>query len=276
MENSSTCSRAAVAVAFSPRLHAVLAEAWRFTQRLNMDLTVIHAGTRTDEKEESLNKAFQHLGIVNDISRVWREGDAVDSITAACKERVIDLLIAGALTREVGETSGRHYVGTVARGLLKRAPASLLLFTNPTVEAHAIKRIVMITDFSEQAAASFRALLTLAESEGSEVVHIACVSSPLTRAGGIARTREEEQDRLTRFAASAADSPVNVETRVIESTTGMGAVDFTLAVQADLLVVPARESTSGDAQLPQYMDWIAQVIPCNLWVMKTHEAALSE
>src|ERR1051326_4472042 len=84
----------AVALAFSPRLEGVLAEAKHLSSTLGASLLLIHVGTKTQTKEERLDKLMNKLGLDPDHVRViWMEGDPVNSILRLCKLNVVDLLI---------------------------------------------------------------------------------------------------------------------------------------------------------------------------------------
>jgi nucleotide-binding universal stress UspA family protein len=267
---ASNISRVALATAFSPRFLPGLAEGRRFAARLEAAFSIIHTGERTVEKETILAEAMEHLGIPPETQVLWRSGEPVEAIIHAAEEAGIHLLIAGALIRE-REVSGRIFVGSVARGLLQRGSCSLLLITKPQIELRRYRRIAMVTDFSEGARNAFRAALALAEQDEAECLHVIAIRSPFAAARlrieqGEAAT-DNRETLLEEFAGIAAGSPVMVERRVIESNTGIGAADFITSIEADLLVVPTAAS-QGPTLLPPQMDWVSQVIPCDLWVVK--------
>jgi nucleotide-binding universal stress UspA family protein len=262
----------AVACALSPRFRAVLAEAWRFAQHLQARFSLLHAGERTPEKEEEFRAASAALGLPPETVVHWADGEPANAIIQLAKEHRVDLLVAGALERAIGP----HFLGDVARELLHHLPCSLLLFTQPKEEPQPFRKIVVMTDYTGEAREALRVALHLAECEKVEALHVLSVFTPFTAAraklGGTpeepARHEHDEEALLDRFASMAADSPVPIDARVIHSTTGMGASDFTKTIEADLLVVPAAADAEGKTLLPAYMDWIKQVIPCNLWVVR--------
>ena len=265
-------SRFALATAFSPRFLPGLAAAWRFAARFQASFSIIHVGERSVEKETILAEAMQHLAIPLETPMIWRTGDPVDEIVQATGEESVELLVAGALIRGT-EVSGRHFLGTVARGLLQRGPCSLLLLTKPQVESHLYQRIAMVTDFTEGARNAFRAALALAERDQAECLHVIAIRSPFDRARGASAGKggamADRETLLDEFAEIAADSPVPIKPRVINSATGVSAANFISSVEADLLVVPTAAS-HGPTLLPPQMDWVSQVISCDLWVVKKH------
>lgn len=263
-------SHVTLATAFSPRFLAGLAEAWRFSRRYDAKFSIISNGEPTEEKETMLSQGLEQLGIPADTPLEWRTGDPVTSIIEGAEAVGTDLLVAGALIREY-EVSGRVFLGGVARGLLKRGSCSLLLITKPTVEPRQYKRIVMVTDFSEGARNAFRAALRIAGQDETEILHVIAIRSLLAEArkdmepGG--KDRPTGEVMLEEFLNIASESTVKVEPRIIESATGVAAVDFIEAVGANLLVVPTAHYSDGTL-LPPQMDWVTQVVPCDLWVVK--------
>jgi len=263
----------AVASALSPRFRAVLAEGWRFANRFGARFSIIHAAGYTPEREEQFREANEALGIPLNTPIIWKEGpDPAASIVEAAREHGVDLLVAGALERD----ARMHFLGGVARELMRRLHCSLLLFTHPEVEHHHFRRLVAITDYTEEARNAFRSALKLAEMEEAEILHVLSVFSPFAKARAIlkddgqpGRHEEEEEALLDEFVSTGAESPVTIDPRVIHSTTGMGASDFTKNVDADLLVVPASAHPEEGTLVPVYLDWVFKVIPCNLWVVKS-------
>ncbi len=247
-----------------------LAEAWRFSRRFDSKFSIISGGERTEEKESILAQALEHLGIPADTAMEWRSGDPVDAIIDGAEALGTDLLVAGALIREY-EVSGGLFLGGVAKGLLKRGSCSLLLITRPSMEPRQYKQIVMVTDFSEGARNAFRAALRIAEQDEAEHLHVVAIRSQLSEAlkdmepGG--KNRPTGEAMLEEFATIASETSVNVDPRIIESATGVAAADFIKSVEANLLVIPTAHYPDGTL-LPPRMDWVTQVIPCDLWVVK--------
>src|SRR5688500_6446139 len=131
----------AVAIAFSPRLEAVLAEAKRIAFVLESALILIHVGSRSASKEEKLEKLMVKLGMDSRQVRViWMEGSPVDTILKLCKLNIVDLLIIGAMQKENLLT---FYLGSVARTISRKAKCSVLLLTRPQVDASRPKKIIV-------------------------------------------------------------------------------------------------------------------------------------
>jgi nucleotide-binding universal stress UspA family protein len=264
--------RVAAAITISPRMVAVLAAAWHFAERLNAPLLVIHGGAPDAQKEAEFRDAMFQLEMPRETRIVWNEGEPTGAIVTAAEKEGVDLLIAGAL--EGKEVTSRSFLGAVARPLAEQARCSLLLLTRPQIGPNPFRRIVVITDYSDCAKTALKNALWLAEADSAELVQIISIHTAFMQARAElgtehekpARTREEEEELLRDFVAKAPVCSVPVESRIIDTTTGFAAYDFTESIGANLLVVPAPEHIEG--AVPSMMDWALQVTPCSLWIVR--------
>jgi nucleotide-binding universal stress UspA family protein len=264
--------RVAVAITISPRMVAVLAAAWHFTERLNASLLVIHGGAPDAQKEAEFRDAMFQLEMPRETRIVWNEGEPAEAIVTAAEKEGVDLLIAGAL--EGKDVASRSFLGAVARPLAKLARCSLLLLTHPQIGPNPFRRIVVITDFSDCAKTALKNALWLAEADSAELVQVISIHTPFMQARAEsgaeyekpARNREEEEQLLRDFVATAPACSVPVESKIVDTTTGFAACDFTQSIGAELLVVPAPEHVEG--AVPSMMDWALQVTPCSLWIVR--------
>jgi nucleotide-binding universal stress UspA family protein len=264
--------RVAAAVTISPRMVAVLAAAWHFAERLNAPLLVIHGGAPDAQKEAEFREAMFQIEMPRETRIVWNEGEPVRAIVSAAEKEGVDLLIAGAL--EGKEVATRSFLGAVARPLAKRACCSVLLLTRPQIGPNLFRRIVVMTDFSGCAKRALKNALWLAEADSAELVQVISIHTPFMQAraeSGVeyeepARTREEEEELMRDFVATAPACGVPVESKIVDTTTGFAACDFTQSIGGELLVVPAPEHLEG--AVPSMMDWALQVTPCSLWIVR--------
>ncbi|HET6993210.1 MAG TPA: universal stress protein, partial [Bacteroidia bacterium] len=117
-----------VAVAFSPRLEALLAEAKKMSESFGAQLLLMHIGERTRTKEARLDDVIRKLGIDEKKTRViWHEGNPVITLLELCKLNIVDLLIVGAMRKE---NMLQYYLGSVARKISRKAKCSVLLLTS--------------------------------------------------------------------------------------------------------------------------------------------------
>ena len=260
--------RVAAAITTSPRLKAVLAEAGRFARRLSASLVVIHGGARESSKEAAFRAALLELGLARDTRLVWQDGEPAGAIVAAAEAEEADLLIAGALDSRASATPA--FLGAVAGPIAEQARGSVLLLSQPEVEPKPFRRIGVMSDFSGCAKAALRQALWLACADGAERVEVIALYTALMRARAehepAGRTRQETERRLVEFVADAPACGVALDVDIVEGTTGFGAYDFTQAVGADLLVVPAPPHLDG--AVPPPMNWALQVTPCSVWVVR--------
>jgi nucleotide-binding universal stress UspA family protein len=267
----------AVASTFSPRFRQVLAEAKRVRDRLCRQLQLIYVGTRDDETVKKFAAALLELALPEDSSIHYQQGeDPAGAILDAAKANDIDLLVAGALEKEVVL---RPFLGNVARSLVRNAGCSVILFIKPENEPKPFSRIVFLADYSDHGRAALLKTLHLAALEKSERLYVirvyttfdearakARTGAPEEGSGG-ARTLDEEEIALEKFIDSAGHTDVPIEARCIRGNTGYAALDFIQAIDASLLVVPVDPTACGSG-LPAHVAWIADVIPCNLWVIR--------
>src|SRR5215467_15780807 len=275
MCDSSAYKTIAVATTFSPRFKRVLAEAKRIRDRFAAELHLIHVGKPSQETPKKFREVLSELELPADSPIHYEEGDPAEAILAALAREKIDMLIAGALEKEIVL---HQFLGNVARRLVREANCSVMLFTHPQKVPKQLRRIVFVADHSEQGLAALKTTLMLAEAESCERLYVigiitafdeARASIASDAAGSAAhKPNHGEEDPLDEFVLSAGATDVPIETRFIRGATGLAASDFVRSVEADLLVVPLPQSEGMVQQLPSNIAWVRDVIPCNLWVIR--------
>jgi hypothetical protein len=153
----------------------------------------------------------------------------------------------------------------------------VMLFTKPDREPKPMGRIVFLADYSDHGRAALLKALRLAALEECEKLYVlrvyttfdearAKARTEIPPAGGEgARTLDEEEVALETFIDSAGATDVPMEARCIRGNTGYALLDFVQSVDAMMLVVPDDPDTAG---LPAHIEWVTDVIPCNLWVIR--------
>ncbi len=276
--SQSAYKRIAVASAFSPRFEQVLAEAKRVRDRFSADLNLIYVGEKDEETTRRFAEALAAMQLPADSPIHYHQGSPAEAILEALHANELELIIAGALEKEVVL---RPFLGNVARRLVREAPCSVLLFTKPEREPKPLKRFVFfVPDYSEHAQQALEHALRLAEQEECENLYVIRVYTSFDAARAIlranqleneaspaARTLEEEEAALEEFIDRAGETRVPIEARCIRGNTGFAASDFVQAVEADLLVVPV-EPNAASTELPSQIAWVTDVIPCNLWIIR--------
>ena len=268
----------AVASTFSPRFLQVLAEGKRVRDRLCQQLQLIYVGQRDEETNRKFSSAFRELELPEDSAIHYQQADdPAAAILEATRANDIDLLVAGALEKEVVL---RPFLGNVARKLVRASSCSVILFTKPESEPKPLGRIVFLAEHSEHGRAALLKVLRLAALEECEKLFVIRVYTTFDEARAKARidipeigsegarTLEEEEIALEKFIDSAGETDVPIEARCIRGNTGYAALDFIQSVDASLLAVPVDPAACGEEGLPPHVAWITDVIPCNLWVIR--------
>ena len=275
MRDSSPYKTIAVATTFSPRFKHVLAEAKRIRDRFGAELHLIYVGRRNEETSRRFSDVLAELELPADSPIHYEEGDPGEAILAALARENIDVLVAGALEKEVVL---HPFLGNVARRLVREANCSVMLFTHPEKKPKPLRRIVFIADHSQQGLVALKTTLMLAEAEACERLYVIGIITAFDEArasiaGDVTGSATHkpnggEEDPLEEFVLSAGATEVPIETRFIRGATGLAASDFVRSVEADLLVVPLPKSRETVQQLPSNIAWVSDVIPCNLWIVR--------
>jgi nucleotide-binding universal stress UspA family protein len=275
MRASSPYKTIAVATTFSPRFKHVLAEAKRMKDRFSADLHLIYVGRRNDETARKFGKVLAELELPADSPIHYEEGDPAEAILAALPRENIDMLVAGALEKEIVL---HPFLGNVARRLVREANCSVMLFTHPEKKPKRLRRIVFITDHSPEKLRGLETTLRLAEAELCERLYVVAIVTAFDEARASIRDdamnaqaqepNGAKEDALEELVLSAGATEVPIETRFIRGATGLAASDFVRSVEADLLVVPLPKIGGMVQQLPSNIAWVSDVIPCNLWVIR--------
>jgi nucleotide-binding universal stress UspA family protein len=275
MRGSSTYKTIAVATTFSPRFKRVLAEAKRIRDRFGAELHLIHVGKRNQETPKKFSDVLAELGLPADSPIHYEEGDPAECILAALAREKIDMLIAGALEKEIVL---HQFLGNVARRLVREANCSVMLFTHPQKNPKPLRRIVFIANHSKDELHALKTTLQLAEAESCERLYVieiitafdearaSMVENP--NASPAHKPKHAAEDALDELVLSAGTTEVPIETRSIRGATGLAASDFVRSVEADLLVVSLPKGRGSVQQMPSNVAWVSDVIPCNLWVIR--------
>jgi len=234
-------------------------------------LHLIHAAEQIIDKDQRFHDALARLGLKANTPIHFRTGDPVDAILTIQKEAGIDVLIAGALERE---TVHRNFTGDVARELMRRADADLFLFVEPREQPRDIRHVFMAApDFSPSTRSVFHRAVDFSERAGAETLTVVHVQTPFSEVkekalGSDAPTAEENlQSLLTEQSASH----LQFDYHLVRGNTGFTAFEFIQSCEADLLVMPSQVQPNGTPILAPVLDWVVQVIPTNLWMIR-HQA----
>jgi nucleotide-binding universal stress UspA family protein len=268
-----------LAIAFSPTAEAMLAEASRLANLFSAELVLIHVGDHGAEEEQKLAKLAQGVGLKNAYKLEWRKGDPVREILKACNEGQIDLLVAGALKKE---KMVKHYVGSVARAIMRKADCSVYMVNNPSVNPQPIQQIVVNAEDSPYVERAIAIGCRMAELEKSSWVHIVRELKLL----GLALTASEQsteqeysdykhglmQDEINsveKILASIPHENLKINIKMLSGKSGFELCKFVEKKQGGLLVVgaPQRRLSFFDRIFPHDLEYVFGELPCNLLVV---------
>src|SRR5256885_16499149 len=161
----------AVASTFSPRFAQVLAEAKRIRDRFDSELSLVYVGEKSEETSAKFAAALERLSLPKNSPIHYEQGDPATAILRAIERNEIDLIVAGALEKEVVL---HPFLGNVARRLVSEASCSVMLFTHPDTEPKPLRRIVFVADesYSDHARSALQNAFRLAAAESSERLYV--------------------------------------------------------------------------------------------------------
>jgi nucleotide-binding universal stress UspA family protein len=275
MRDPSPYKTIAVASTFSPRFKQVLAEAKRIRERFSADLHLIYVGEHNEEIAKKFGDALAQLELPLDSKIHYEKGAPAEAILRALAREKIDMIVAGALEKEVVL---HQFLGNVARRLVQEAHCSVMLFTTPAVKPRPLRRVVFVADYSDHGLQALKRMLPLAAAESCERLYVIRIITTFDQARASIRGNarepakpsvdDDEEGALEKFVLSAGVTDVPIEVRCIRGNTGLAASDFVQSVKADLLVVPLEKKDAEIAQPPSNIAWVTDIIPCNLWVIR--------
>ena len=236
---------------------------------------MIYAGKRSDEAATKFREALEELQLPADSTIHYEEGDPAEAILRTLAREKIDVIVAGALEKEVVL---HPFLGNVARRLVQEAPCSVMLFTKPAIKPNPLRRMVFVTDFSSHGLQALQRTIQLAAAESCERLYVISIITTFDQArasiradageGEKPQNRDEEEEALEQFVLTAGETEVPMEARCIRGNTGLVASDFVESIKADLLVVPLQKNGEASQPLPSNIAWVTDVIPCNLWLIR--------
>lgn len=271
-----------LAVSFSPTTQAMVAETLRLVEWFQSDLVLIHVGTKNSEKSETMHKLINKSAL--DAARIkvfWVEGDPADQILKVCKHENVDLLIAGALKKE---NLVNHYLGTVARKIMRKAKCSIWMISDPSIELKPLKNIVVDAEDGGNMQEILKLACTLASKEQGTWVHIVRELKLLGLAlAAREQCTEAEYDELQRNLMKEETTLVEKELdliphqnikiniKLLSGKSGFELVQFAKRKASDLLIIYAPQSKLSffDRIFTHDHEYIFSDLPCNLLILQS-------
>ncbi|MFM7194296.1 MAG: universal stress protein [Bacteroidota bacterium] len=273
--------RICLAVAFSPRTEALVAEAAALCNAFGARLTIVHVGKLEAERLTWLGEKLREFGIADDAYEVVAEsGTPATVILEACRTHQIDLLVAGALHHE---NLLQYYIGSVGRTILRKAPCSVLILTDPKNNRQGFRQIVMLAEDTPYLRETVSAACTIGNQTNDAHLHLLreLKMFSLTLAANEQQNEEEYSEQIrqmVRDEVMAGEELINglahdglhVNVKVISGKTGFEVKKFVEKKEADLLVVgaPARRFYFLDRVFKNDLEYLFADLPCNIMVVK--------
>ena len=273
-----------LAVAFSPTAQAMLAEAVQLALQFNASLSIVHVGPHSEGQELKIRQMLSETGFTSSqVAILFRKGNPADEILKFCKEEKIDLLVAGALRKEnlVG-----HYIGTIARKIMRKADCSLMMITNPSPAPLPVQNIVVNAEDSIHAHNAIHMACTLGELNRSQWIHIVRELKlfSLTLAASDQCTEEEYEKtkqklvgeeivNVERMLTNIPHEGLQINIKVVAGKSGFELSKFAERKHADLLIVgaPPRKFSFFGKAFPRDLEYIFAELPCNLLIVNLKE-----
>lgn len=272
--------RVGLAIAFSPRLEALLWEASRLRKYWQAELVLIHVGDTSEDATDSLKMLLARVGLSEkEVIIRWEKGEPSKRILAVCREEKVDLIIAGALKKE---NILKYYLGTIARKILRKADCSVLLLLNPSVAPRPFKSIVVNTEDSPYVEQALLAACELGKIEKSNWVHVVREIKlyGLTMSAAEQCSEEEytqlrndlvstEIDNVQVMLNKIPHEGLKVNIKILSGKSGFELSQFATRKNADLLVMgaPPRKFSFFDRVFPHDQEYIFADLPCSLLII---------
>jgi len=270
----------ALAIAFSPRLEALIAETKRLKNLHQASLVIIHIGKKTQELEQKLHGILKKYGVDPKQTKViWEEGKPAKKILQICNEEKVDLLVAGAMKKEELFT---YYLGSIARKIIRKASCSVLVLIEPTENPKPFAKIVINGTQQPQTPYVIGKAVEVCKLEQAKQVFILNeIKMYGLQMATIGEDNEEEASKQRKKLVNEEISYVEDILKTIDHeglkinikiTSGRWAHElakFSENIQADLLILGGHENlTFFDRLFPHDIEDILGNLPCNLLIVK--------
>jgi nucleotide-binding universal stress UspA family protein len=277
--------RLALAVAFSPRLEAMMCETKRFAKLFDAELLFIHVGERSDEIETKLTQIIQNNGF--DLSKtkiIWELGDPGKKLIETCKRENVDLLVTGALKRE---SFFRYHFSSVARKIMRKAETSLMVLLEPSQNPSPFKCIVINGTDHPHTSEIIKKGIELAIIENAKSVHIVnevqLMGLRMSMAGEDSATQvedlrrnlvKEEVQKIEDILSDIDKGGLKVNIKIVSGKPGYEMARFAEKMHADLLVLRAPDHKLNilDRFFPHDLEFILNDLPSNLLIIQHKRA----
>lgn len=273
--------KVAVAIAASPTLEALLAESKRLQDLFDSEILLLHVRRKEDkEKEEYLKKAIAQSRFMPEKTSLYIEnGDPASAILDFCKNRQVDLLVAGAMKKE---NILRNYLGSVGRKIIRAANSSILILIEPSEAPNPFRQIVVDGSDQPNTQRAIEIACKVGQKQGANHIHIlkdiqlygltmamAAEDSENEYTEQRRRLVQAEIEHINKRLAGINTYNLNINIKVTSGKTGYEISKFARKVQADLIVMPGPTKRLGilDRIMSHDLEYLLADIPANLLII---------
>jgi nucleotide-binding universal stress UspA family protein len=271
----------AVAVSFSPRYKSVIREAARMAKVYNAKLIVIHIGTLSEDQKIKITSCVDGCELSEKgYDLIDKDGPVVDTLLKLCKQNIVDLLIFGALKKE---TVLKHYVGSVARNISRKAKCSVLLMPQPKENPNDFEKIVVSVVDDPKTPITLATAVYIANHENSNNLQIVNEEYiPMFESAYADTSTNDETDlKKTEYTNKCMQrlnvlldeipgaSALEINKQVIFGKPGHSIQVFAKSHQPDLLIVNSPKKRLGliDRLFPHDLEHLLEDLPCKLLIV---------
>lgn len=271
----------AVAVAFSPRIEAILAESKRLQQLFQSRMIFIHVGDKNIQQETYLKHLLHRFGLDGEDNQlIWEpEGDPVDRILERCKELNVDLLVAGALEKE---SLVKYFLGSVARKFARKAKCSLLMLREPGLQSKPVRTIVVEGSDHPKTVKTIETAVYIAKAtqakqitivQESDVSKMALIRSDELSDGEVEEHREKifeaEDKRIDDILQCTDCGELKIEIERLDGKPGYVISQFARETKADVLLLNSPDTKLNliDRVFPHDIEFALADLPCDLLIV---------
>ena len=272
-----------IAIAFSPRLEALIAEAAKMQVGLKSEMVFIHVGNKSEEDVKTINEYLEKYNLLNNSKLIWQEGETVETILNICNEEQLDLLVAGALEKE---SLIKYIMGSVARKLSRKIKCSMLMLTEPKIESSPLKSIVVEGSNNPKTENTIAVAIEIAKAfkvknvdviQETDLNKAVLIRSDEFKENEVAKHKEnliEEEDKRLNYILSCNDcGDIKINIDRIEGKPGYIISKYAREHHADLLILnsPDRKLNLIDRVFPTDIEFALADLPCNLLLVNVKE-----
>ena len=272
-----------IAIAFSPRLEALIAEAAKMQVGLKSEMVFIHVGNKSEVDFKTINEYLEKYNLLNNSKLIWQEGETVETILNICNEEQLDLLVAGALEKE---SLIKYIMGSVARKLSRKVKCSMLMLTEPKIESSPLKYIVVEGSNNPKTENTIAVAIEIAKAfkvknvdviQETDLNKAVLIRSDEFKENEVVKHKEnliEEEDKRLNYILSCndcGDLKINIDR--IEGKPGYIISKYAREHHADLLILnsPDRKMNLIDRVFPTDIEFALADLPCNLLLVNVKE-----